>query len=128
MDDDAAAWGGSPVASIAKRTVILLIDRAHDERGPAAGSKALARDRSFFGWLTGRDVISVSPAVWQAAWGRPKPFGAFVRTPILTGQRRSEIARMTTSEVTAELWENPGARAKNGASHTVPLSTEALAC
>jgi integrase len=46
---------------------------------------------------------------------------------ILTGQRRAEIAGMKWGEIAADLttWTIPGARAKNGASHLVPLSSQA---
>ena len=145
-----AAWGDRPVNSIAKRDVVALIDRVHDERGPAAANMALARVRSFLGWLADRDVIPASPAagvrmpaqleardrvltedelrlVWQAAGGLSEPFGAFVRLLILTGQRRDEVARMTADEVAGDVWVIPGERAKNGEPHAVPLSPEALA-
>ena len=145
-----AAWGDRPVTSIAKRDVVALIDRVHDERGPAAANMALARVRSFLGWLADRDVIPASPAagvrmpaqleardrvltddelrlVWQASGGLSEPFGAFVRLLILTGQRRDEVARMTADELAGDVWTIPGDRAKNGEPHAVPLSPEALA-
>ena len=145
-----AAWGDRPVNGIAKKDVVALIDRVHDERGPAAANMALARVRSFLGWLAARDVIPVSPAagvrmpahleardrvlsedelrlVWQASGGLSEPFGAFVRLLILTGQRRDEVARMTAAELAGDLWIIPGDRAKNGEPHAVPLSPEALA-
>ena len=145
-----AAWGDRPVTSITKKDVVALIDRVHDERGPAAANMALARVRSFLGWLADRDVIPASPAagvrmpaqleardrvltddelrlVWRAAGGLSEPFGAFVRLLILTGQRRDEVARMTADELAGDVWAIPGERAKNGEPHAVPLSPEALA-
>lgn len=57
------------------------------------------------------------------------PFGPFVQLLILTGQRRSEVARMTWAEIDRDKrqWTIPGDRAKNGKPHLVPLSEEALA-
>jgi Arm domain-containing DNA-binding protein len=57
-----SAWGDRAVASITKGNVVALIDRVHDERGPAAANMALARVRSFMAWLAARDVIPASPA------------------------------------------------------------------
>jgi integrase len=110
---------------------------------------AVARVRSFFGWLADRDIISISPAagvrmpaelvsrdrvldddelrlVWKASGTLSEPFGAFVRMLMLTGQRRDEVARMTDDELAGDLWTIPGDRAKNGEPHLVPLSPEAL--
>ena len=48
---------------------------------------------------------------------------------ILTGQRRSEVANLSWSEIdlAAKVWTLPAARAKNGRVHSVPLSAAALA-
>jgi integrase len=56
------------------------------------------------------------------------PFGPFVQVLILTGQRRTEVAQMTWSEIDLEkrLWVIPGNRAKNGEPHFVPLSDAAM--
>jgi len=145
-----AAWGDRAVASVSKRDVVALLDKVEAERGPQAANMALARVRSFMGWLADRDVIPASPAagvrmpaantardrvlsddelqlVWQASAALSEPFGAFVRLLILTGQRRDEVAGMTVAELAGDLWTIPGDRAKNGEAHTVPLSPEALA-
>jgi integrase len=49
-----------------------------------------------------------------------------VRTLILTGQRREEVAGMAWGEVAQDLssWTIPASRAKTGAAHLVPLSTQ----
>ena len=145
-----AAWGDRSVASVTKRDVVALLDKVEAERGPQAANMALARVRSFMGWLADRDVIPASPAagvrmpaastardrvlndaelrlVWQASAALSEPFGAFVRLLVLTGQRRDEVAQMTTDELTGDLWTIPGDRAKNGEAHMVPLSAETLA-
>ena len=64
--------------------------------------------------------------IWRLT-GRPGSFNAIVRTLILTGQRREEVAAMTWGEIAADLsaWTIPGARAKNGVGHLVPLSSQA---
>jgi integrase len=68
-------------------------------------------------------------AVWKAADTLSSPFDAFIRMLILTGQRRSEVAGISWAEldrVTAT-WTIPGARAKNGAAHIVPLAPAMIA-
>ena len=67
-------------------------------------------------------------AIWRATEG-PGSFNAIVRTLLLTGQRREEVAGMKWGEIAADLstWTIPGARAKNGVAHLVPLSSQAQA-
>jgi integrase len=47
---------------------------------------------------------------------------------ILTGQRRSEVANLSWSEIdlAGQTWMLPAGRAKNGHAHTIPLSEQAL--
>lgn len=56
------------------------------------------------------------------------PFGPLFMLLLLTAQRRAEVAEMRWSELDLEaaIWTIPGSRAKNGTSHTVPLSPGAL--
>jgi integrase len=65
-------------------------------------------------------------AIWKATDG-PGPFSGIVRLLILTGQRRTEAGGMTWAELSDELstWIIPASRAKNGATHIVPLSAPA---
>jgi integrase len=65
-------------------------------------------------------------AVWHATEG-PGVFNSIVRMLILTGQRREEVAGMAWGELSANgaIWTLPGARAKNGKTHVVPLSGQA---
>jgi integrase len=67
-------------------------------------------------------------AIWQATAG-PGSFNAIVRLLMLTGQRRSEVAEMERTELSADLstWTLPGERAKNGHTHIVPLAPQARA-
>jgi integrase len=56
-------------------------------------------------------------------------FGPFAKLLLLTGQRRTEVAGMTWTELDLDkaLWMLPGTRTKNGRPHEVPLSEAALA-
>jgi integrase len=61
--------------------------------------------------------------VWEAAEKLPVNTGRIVRLQILLGQRSGEIAGMARDEIATNLmtWTIPGARTKNGKTHTVPL-------
>jgi integrase len=66
--------------------------------------------------------------LWEATSSIAQPFGSFFRILILTGQRRSEVAGMGWIELNraAAAWTIPAARAKNGATHIVPLCKEII--
>ena len=56
------------------------------------------------------------------------PYGSMFRLLILTGQRRSELAkaRWLEFDLTKKLWTIPADRMKAAAAHVVPLSDDAL--
>jgi integrase len=68
-------------------------------------------------------------AVWKASLEEPVPFGSGIRLLMLTLQRRDEVfsADVAEFELGKAVWTIPGARAKNGVAHIVPLSPAALA-
>jgi integrase len=65
--------------------------------------------------------------VWAAAGTLGYPWGPFFRLPMLTLQRREEVAGIRWSEIDLEkrIWSIPGARMKNGRPHDVHLSDPA---
>jgi integrase len=144
------AWRGRPVASIARRDVIDLIESVAVD-APYSANRLLAALSKFFNWLCGRDVLSVSPAagverphkeiarqrtlddgelraLWRACEGEG-PFGAALRLMILTGCRRNEASKMPWAELDRKrrLWLLPSTRTKNERPHEVPLSSQAWA-
>ena len=60
---------------------------------------------------------------WKAAEQMGEPYSAMLKTLLLTGQRRSEVADMTIAELSDDrsVWTIPASRTKNGRQHTVPL-------
>jgi integrase len=68
-------------------------------------------------------------ALWKVLDGEGLPWGPAVKLLILTGQRRDEVFSADRDEfdVKGKLWTIPGARAKNGKAHLVPLSPAAAA-
>jgi len=93
--------------------------------GPYAARHALSAARKLFNWTVGRDVIAASPcdrikaaelhgapaardrvltdyelrAVWDAASATAYPYGPLVKTLMLSGQRRDEIAAAQWGEI-----------------------------
>lgn len=67
-------------------------------------------------------------AVWQASDKLGEPFGPFVKTLLLTGQRLREVAGMSWSEIDLEKaeWVIPASRSKNARDHLCPLSPQVV--
>ncbi len=142
-------WGGRPIADIAKRDVILLLDHVADGGGSA--NRVLKAVRRIFNWACERDVLDASPAtyikppirvvardrvltdgevvaVWAACEKLGYPMGAFVKMLLVTAQRRTEVATMQWADLDldAKVWTLPAERVKSGRTHQVPLSPLAL--
>lgn len=68
-------------------------------------------------------------ALWQVLDREAKPFGPAIKLLLLTGQRRNEVfdADRLEFDLEARLWTIPRERAKNSATHLVPLAPSALA-
>jgi integrase len=66
-------------------------------------------------------------ALWHVLEQEGAPFGPAIQLLLLTGQRRNEVFEADIGEFDLEqrLWTIPGARAKNGTTHLVPLSPQA---
>jgi integrase len=69
------------------------------------------------------------PIVWQAAEAQGWPFGPYLQTLILTGQRRTETASMRWRDLDFKrgVWTIPAADTKSGRAHDVPLPAELIA-
>ena len=142
-------WDGRPIADIAKRDVILLLDHVADRGGSA--NRVLKAVRRIFNWACERDVLDASPAtyikppirvvardrvltdgevvaVWAACEKLGYPMGAFVKMLLVTAQRRTEVATMQWADLDldAAVWTLPAERVKSGRAHQVPLSPLAL--
>ncbi len=140
----------APAADLDRAAVVRALDKLASGGHAAMASRTAAYGRACYHWAVKRGSLSANPfrdlplepvtkrervltddevrAVWQATGGAG-PFNAIVRTLLLTGQRREEVASMTWDEVSPDLstWTIPASRAKNGAAHIVPLSPEAQA-
>jgi integrase len=141
--------GERDIKTITKRDVIELLDAVTDRGGGVSYNVIFSMLRSLFNWAVKRDIIQVSPitnferpqkpesrdrvlsddeiaALWRAADAVGYPAGDYVKMLLLTGQRRTEVAAMTWSEIKDGVWTIPGERSKNGEPNRVPLSGAAL--
>jgi integrase len=145
-------WGMHSIHEISKRHVIELVTEVASRGTPSAANKLLKVVKTFFAWCVGRAVLDLSPAKGVAAPARERarervlddnelariikaarqitrPYGGIVELLALTGQRREEVAQLTWNELDlpSRIWTIPGSRTKNGKSHIVHLSKEAIA-
>lgn len=143
-------WGTKRIQDIAKRDVIELLDGIVDRGAPYVANRTYAAISPLFAWAARRDIIDVSPVVWnkaaeearerhlsadevklfwQATEALGHPFKAIFRLLLLTGQRKSEVTEMTDDELDLDkrLWTIGADRTKNRREHVIPLSDPVLA-
>jgi hypothetical protein len=106
--------------------------------------------RRLYTWAIGKDLVETSPclglskpgvetqrdrvlsedeirAVWAACDAEPGIIADAFRLMLVTAQRRGEVLSMRWQDVDGAWWTIPAEVAKNGRSHRVPLSPQALA-
>lgn len=139
-----------PAADLSRRIVVRVLDELTKDGKAAMAARTAAYGRACYSWAIKRASLAENPfaalplapvekrdrvlsddelrAIWKAT-KEPGAFNAIVRTLILTGQRREEVAGMSWGELSADrsAWTIPAARAKNGIAHIVPLSEPVLA-
>jgi integrase len=137
-----------PAAELSRGAAVRVLDSLANDGKNAMASRTSAYGRACYQWAVKRGSLSTNPfqdlplapavkrervladeelcAIWRATEIRGS-FNAIVRELILTGQRREEVAAMTWGEIAPDLstWTIPGTKAKNGAAHLVPLSSQA---
>lgn len=139
-------WGSRPFTAIRRRDLYAILD-AMDVAG-RSGSKhhVIAAVSKLYNWAVDREIIDASPfaqmqrppvgrrirtltdeeirTLWRGCDGTGYPFGPYVKLLLLTGCRRTELARLEYSEVDRgrALIVIPGAKYKTGRAHIVPLS------
>jgi integrase len=145
-------WRTRPLASIARRDVIDLVDQIIARGAPVQANRTLARLRALFNWAIEKERLAVSPvarmklpteekardrvlsddelrwfcvACGEIGW----PFGQLFKLLLLTAQRRDEVATMTWPEfdLAKRIWTIPREKTKNDLAHDVQLSDAAVA-
>lgn len=135
------------IAEIKRADVVKVLDDMVAAGTPIRANRALAAIKKLFAWALDRGLIDLHPIVglkppakemrrdriltdqevrtfWRASGELSYPFGPAVQLFLLTGQRRGEVTTMKWSDIDFErkVWTIPGAIAKNGRVHEVPLS------
>ncbi|WP_421360241.1 tyrosine-type recombinase/integrase [Agrobacterium rosae] len=107
-----------------KKLYSWCVDQGIVEISPVAGLKPLIKEVSRDRYLTDDEII----AYWNGCEAEGYPFEQFGKLLLLTGQRRDEIASMRWSELDMHrgTLTLKAERTKNGSSHIVPLSRQAL--
>ena len=145
--------GSKSIYALCRRDVVEMLDTIEDENGPVMADRTLAHVRKAFNWQAARDDGFVPPIVrgmartkpnerarkrviedqelcdlWAAldTFDKPAVFAPFVRTLLLTAQRRDEVANMRWEEIEGTTWAIPSERRKKGDAVTVPLTDAVL--
>ena len=126
-------WKGRSVHDIEKRDVVRLLGDIAEKR-PILANRTLGVVRKWFNWMFAQDIVkTLSPcagveppgkeksrervlteseicSLWTASDQIGQPFGPFVKLLILLGQRRSEVAGISLSEIDADkrIWTLAG--------------------
>jgi integrase len=141
--------GAKSIYQLRRRDIVEMLDEIEDEHGPVMADRTLAHVRKAFNWAAARDDVFVPPIVrgmartktserarrrvlddqevrdlWEAldAAAVPAPFIPLVRTLLLVGQRREEVAQLRWEEIAGNVWSIPRERRKKGDGQTVPLT------
>ncbi len=144
-------WGHRKARDIERRDVIALIE-SKAETAPIAANRLLACVRNVFNFAIERDLLGASPClmvkaptkesrrervltddeirtVWfsiEAAAGVSDAVKGILKLILATAQRPGECCEIEWSEIDGKWWTIPGAKAKNGLAHRVPLTETAL--
>jgi integrase len=137
-----------PAADLSRAIAVKTLDAMARRGSVAMAARTAAYGKAAYGWGVKRGSLANNPfaslpvapterrervltddelaAIWRATDG-PGPFNGIVRMLLLTGQRREEVAGMTWAELSGDFstWTIPASRAKNGATHIVPLASPA---
>lgn len=137
-------WRDRKIGEIRRSDVRDLLEGVE---GDVLPGRVLAIVKTVFRYALSRDWIDSSPvegigkpkadtqrdrvlnmeearAIWTAAGLLGFPFGHYLRTLMLTGQRRTEVAAMRWNDVDldAATWIIPAKETKSARTHLVPLS------
>lgn len=142
-------WKGRTIHSISRDEIVDYLAEVADAT-PVAANRVLAVLSAMMSWYQGqRGTKFTSPIVrgmapteetardrilsddelrlaWHVA-GKTGTFGRIVRTLLLTGARKGEVAAMRHSQIGADgIWSLPGELTKNREPLHLPLSKDAL--
>jgi integrase len=140
--------GRDPV-TINKREVRAMLDDIVDNGTPIHANRNLAVVRKLFNWAVERGVLDMSPcyglkapskewqrtrflsmaeikSLWSALNTVHPVQAAFVKTLLLTGQRRETVATMRRSNMADGIWTIPREKMKGDRTHSIPLPNQLI--
>jgi integrase len=142
-------WLNRAATSITVVEAVRAVDRIKADKGTVAANRTLSYARAAFGWAMKRQHVATNPLkgieragreaprervlsetelgeVWRACDALGATAAGFVRTLMLTLQRREEVASMRWGELDdpadPTVWTLPAERAKNARTHVIHLS------
>lgn len=140
--------GEKSIYELQRRDVVEMLDKIEDENGPVMADRTLAHVRKAFNWHAARDDQFNTPIVkgmartkpaerarkrvlsdeeirdlWKAldTADVPSCYPTYVRSLLLTAQRREEVAQMSWQEIEGDTWTIPAERYKTNVANSVPL-------
>ncbi len=142
-------FGDRQPEDVKRGEVRALVDQLA-ERAPVMANRVFEVTRRLYSWAIGKDLVESSPCVglskpslemqrdrvltadeirafWAACDAEPGIIGEAFRLMLVTAQRRGEVLSMRWQDLDGTWWTIPAEFAKNGLSHRVPLSAQALA-
>lgn len=150
LDKDVTpAWGNRRVQDITRRDVVLLLDSIR-ARAPITANRVHGALGRAFNFAAERGIIVDSPCTRirkpvekprervldddeiRAFWRGLDSIDIYpatrlaLRLVLITGQRPGEVAGMSWTEISGDVWTIPPERMKNGIEHKVPLVGTAL--
>jgi len=142
-------FGHANITDFTKQDFVGLLNGIMAAGNGTKANRVFTHIKSFFGWAIGQGYLEHSPCeyvkkpfkeksrerflsdqeivwFWQVTGEELEPFGYMARLLLLTGQRLSEVSRMSENELLGrDHWHLSSDRTKNGTQHDVFLSDAA---
>lgn len=146
--DVVPTWGKRKAADIAKRDVVVLLEKIVDRGSPGMANNTFQVIRKMFNWAVEKDILLHTPCIgvklptpklsrdrvfsepeiktfWKTLDGCDISTAskAALRLILVTAQRPGEVIGLHTREIDGDWWTIPPERAKNGRAHRVFLTS-----
>lgn len=139
-------FGNTNITDFTKQDFVGLLNEIMAAGNGTKANRVFTHVKTFFGWAIGQGFLEYSPCLhvkkpfkeksrerflsdqeikwfWQATGEELEPFGHMARLLLLTGQRLSEVCRMTEGELLGQShWHLSSQRTKNETQHDIFLS------
>ncbi len=142
------AFGKEKARELKRAAIRDFLDKMARTR-PVMANRCLAYVRKMYNWGLSKDLVEYNPcagiprpgkeqerdrvlsedeirAIWKSLDKEKLIMAATFRLRLLTAQRGAEIHSMRWQDIDGEWWTIPAEFAKNGLSHRVPLSPQAM--